>query len=43
MQKASRRGGTLFELWSIFMISLELTLSKIPEKIHSLRPAARRR
>ena len=29
--------------WSIFMISLEPTLSKILEKIHSLHPAARRR
>jgi hypothetical protein len=28
--------------WSIFMISLELTLSKIPEKIQS-HPAASRR
>jgi len=31
------------EFTSIFIISLEPTLSKIPEKIHSPRPAARRR
>ena len=31
------------KLWSIFTTSLELILSKIPEKVHSLRPAAKRR
>jgi len=31
------------KFWSIFTISLEPILSKIPEKIHSLRPAASRR
>jgi len=30
-------------IWSIFTIPLELTLSEIPEKIHSLRLAASRR
>jgi len=30
------------KFWSIFTISLELILSEIPEKIQSLRPAARR-